>query len=111
MAKKKTKSRTKKEMKSDGLPLWGWVLIVIFVLWIFGYFIGDSEPRHSSSSQEKSGKLCTYMYSESGFRRTAGCPTGETCTKSSRDLDGDGIVCSKVATKDGILFVCDGTCS
>ena len=98
------------------------VMIMGIVLMLLGCSDYESSSySHSANSYKSSssGKICSYMrplgnnpdqirFSEAASDKT--CSSGETCTKSTIDLDGDGLLCSQVPTRDGILLVCDGVC-
>ena len=66
----------------------------------------DDSSSYDTQKPSSSGQLCTWMTGG----RTAGCPSGERCIKATKDLDGDGLICSEIPTGGGVLQVCDGTC-
>jgi len=85
--------------------------IFIIILWMIG---GCSSDNTNGLSESSSGQMCTVIktVANDGTEKTSGtrCPTGEYCTKSTRDLDGDGSVCTSITASDGVVIACDGSC-
>lgn len=90
------------------------VMAIGMALILSGCF-DDEDSSSATSYKQSSGEMCTWtkaIYNDGREKiMGTGCPSGEVCTKSSKDLDGDGSLCYNLETSDGTMQVCDGVCS
>lgn len=89
--------------------------VIILLVWLLS-FCSNTSDSTTTTKTSSSGKMCTWIKTveyDTGKETvtSSDCPSGERCVKSSKDLDGDGLLCTEMPAYDGMVSACDGRCA